>query len=76
MLKPTTNGNYKIYSPSIYDAVLDNGVETVAGFLQAFKPLVPEKFKKAFELAINQIGENFWYLGSLQESQTVELDQV
>ncbi|KKQ36330.1 MAG: hypothetical protein US54_C0072G0004 [Candidatus Roizmanbacteria bacterium GW2011_GWA2_37_7] len=59
VLKPTTNGNYKIYSPSIYDAVLDNGVETVAGFLQAFKPLVPEKFKKAFELAINQIGENF-----------------
>lgn len=61
VLKPTTNGNYKIYSPSIYEAVLDNGIDTVKDFVQSHKYAVPKKFEKAFSLAVGQVGENSEY---------------
>jgi hypothetical protein len=57
-LKATTNGHYKIYSPSIYEAVLDKKINSVDAFVDFLKPSVPEKFQKPFEMAIIQVGGN------------------
>lgn len=58
-LKAITNGNYKIYSPSIYEAVLDKKIDSVDGFVDSLKQSVPEKFQKPFEMAVSQVDGNF-----------------
>jgi len=58
VLKPSTNGNYKIFSPSIYEAVLDNNIHSIPKFIENLKPSVPDQFKEAFELAVTKVGEN------------------
>ncbi|MFC1751422.1 hypothetical protein ACFL2V_21830 [Pseudomonadota bacterium] len=57
VLKPTTNGDYKIFSPSIYEAVLNNDVSDVDMFIQKFKQSMPDQFTEAFDLAVTKVSE-------------------
>lgn len=56
VLKPTTSGNYKIFSPSIYEAVLDKNIHSIPEFIENLKPTVPDEFKEAFDLAVDKVG--------------------
>lgn len=56
ILMSKTNKNFKIFSRSIYHAVLEKNVDSVTSFIQDYTPTVPENFKETFQLALNQIG--------------------
>jgi hypothetical protein len=55
ILMSKTNNNFKIYSPSIYHAVLENNEETVTSFVENYTTTIPERFKETFQLALDQI---------------------
>lgn len=45
-----TNGNFKIYSPLIYEAVLEKNINTIPDFLSYYKKIMPKRFYKVFEM--------------------------
>jgi hypothetical protein len=58
MVKALTNGNHKINSQSIYEAVLDKEITSVDMFLESYRPSVPDLFQRAFKFAITQVEDN------------------
>lgn len=52
-----SGGHFKIYSPSIYEAVLNNRISTPQQFIEYFKKLVPEQYNKLFISTINKVAE-------------------
>ncbi len=51
-----SGGHFKIYSPTIYEAVLDNQISTPQKFIEYFKDTIPEQYKELFNIAIEKVG--------------------
>lgn len=57
LLMAMTNGNYKIASPTIYHAVLNDKVESIERLVEHVQPSVPHQFRDAFAFALTQINQ-------------------
>ena len=58
LLLGKSNGHYKIYSPSIYEAVLDNNISTIDEFIEKYKVSVPSEYKQLFAETLQAISLN------------------
>jgi len=54
-LRVSTDNNFKIYSPSIYEAVLERNITSTDDFIADHRKSVPEKFIQIFDSATRQV---------------------
>jgi hypothetical protein len=59
ILMPTTNNNFKIFSPSIYNAVLDKNIDSVEEFIKFYRQTISAKFQKVFDRTVNFVSKEF-----------------